>query len=77
MFQAMGNTVPSLVCSATRLVTFIVPSLWLSRQRGFTLEQVWMVSVVTVLIQAVVSGLLLRSQMRQRLAALQPTVARS
>jgi putative MATE family efflux protein len=75
MFQAMGNTLPSLISSATRLVTFVVPAVWLSRQAGFELRQVWMCSVATVLIQAVVSGLLLRAQMRQRLAGLQPPPA--
>ncbi len=70
LFQAMGNTLPSLASSATRLLSFIGPALWLSQQPGFALRQVWMLSVATVVLQAVVSGLLVRSQMRQRLQGL-------
>ncbi len=32
MFQALGNTVPSLVSSASRLVTFVLPALWLAQR---------------------------------------------
>ena len=72
MFQAMGNTWPSLVSSATRLLTFIVPALWLAQRSGFTLRQVWMLSVTTVCLQALVSAWLVRSQLRLRLASLRP-----
>jgi putative MATE family efflux protein len=74
MFQAMGNTWPGLLSSATRLVTFILPALYLSRQPGFALQQVWNLSVATVILQAVVSGLLVRSQLRQRLRGLETVV---
>jgi Na+-driven multidrug efflux pump len=70
MFQAMGNTLPSMISSATRLITFIVPALWLSAQPGFELRQVWFVSVATVMLQALVSVLLLRSQLHKRLAGM-------
>jgi putative MATE family efflux protein len=70
MFQAMGNTLPSLLSSATRLISFILPALWLSMQPGFELRQLWYVSVATVLVQALVSALLLRSQLRKRLAGM-------
>jgi putative MATE family efflux protein len=77
LFQAMGNTWPSLASSATRLLTFIVPALWLSRQGGFALRQVWLLSVVTVFLQAVVSGWLVRAQLRSRLAAFGSTGSRN
>jgi Na+-driven multidrug efflux pump len=67
MFQAMGNTLPSLISSATRLVTFLVPAWFLTQLPGFEMRQAWYLSVATVLLQALVSGLLVRSQMRQRL----------
>jgi Na+-driven multidrug efflux pump len=67
MFQALGNTWPSIWSSGTRLVTFVVPVLWLSQQQGFRIEQVWFVSVATVTLQALVSYLLLRRQFAQRL----------
>lgn len=68
MFQALGNTVPSLLSSASRLLTFAIPSLWLSTQPGFTLHQVWLLSVGTTLLQALLSFWLLRVQLHRRLA---------
>jgi len=68
MFQALGNTWPSLISIATRLVTFAIPALWLSTRAGFEIEQVWLLSVVTVWLQAIVSFLMVRSQLRKRLA---------
>ncbi len=70
MFQALGNTWPSLVSTGTRLLTFALPALWLSHQPGFRIEQVWYLSVATVAFQAALSFLLLRSQLRRRLAGL-------
>ncbi len=67
MFQALGNTVPALAATATRLVTFVVPAFWLARQPGFYIEQVWYLSVATVALQAVVSLVLLRGQLARRL----------
>jgi putative MATE family efflux protein len=63
MFQALGNTIPSLVSGVTRLALFAIPSLWLSRQPGFSLQQVWWLGVVTITIQAVMSILLLRREL--------------
>ena len=68
MFQALGNTWPAILSSATRLVTFVVPALLLSQQAGFRIEYVWYVSVPTVTLQAVVSLLLLRREFARRLA---------
>jgi len=68
MFQALGNTWPAIWSSATRLITFVVPALWLSHQPGFHIEQVWHLSVVTVILQALTSLWLLRGQFRRRLA---------
>jgi putative MATE family efflux protein len=70
MFQALGNTWPALLSTTTRLLTFAIPALWLSHQDGFRIEQVWYLSVTTVTLQAVLSWLLLRGQMRRRLAAI-------
>jgi putative MATE family efflux protein len=65
MFQALGNTLPSLMSSATRLITFIGPALWLSSRPGFELKQLWLLSVVTVAAQALTSLWLLRGQFRR------------
>ena len=72
MFQALGNTLPSLLSSGTRLLTFILPAIWASRQPGFQLHHVWIASMVSVALQAVFSLLLLRGQLQRRL---QPKVA--
>ncbi len=55
MFQALGNTVPSLLSSATRLLTFAGPALWISSRPGFELRQLWLLSVATVAAQALTS----------------------
>jgi Na+-driven multidrug efflux pump len=67
MFQAMGNTWPSLLSTASRLCVFVVAAVWISKQPGFQLPQVWYVSVATTTLQAVVSLLLVRVQLRKRL----------
>jgi putative MATE family efflux protein len=69
MFQALGNTLPGLMSGATRLVTFAIPAIWLSTRPGFELKQLWILSVITVTLQAATSLLLLRGQFRRRLGA--------
>ncbi|HEX4387955.1 MAG TPA: MATE family efflux transporter [Steroidobacteraceae bacterium] len=68
LFQALGNTVPSLLSSGSRLLTFVVPAVWLSTRPGFTLMQVWILSVATVALQALTSLWLLHREFRRRLA---------
>ncbi len=67
LFQGLGNTWPSLAASAIRLVIFAIPAIWLSRQPGFELVDLWHLSVVTVIVQAVMSLWLLRREFRARL----------
>jgi len=67
MFQALGNTWPAMASTATRLLTFTLPAVWLSLQPGFALVQLWTLSVLTVLLQAGASALLVRWQMRHKL----------
>src|ERR1700683_4405527 len=75
MFQALGNTWPSLLSSASRLITFLLPALWLSRQPGFTLTQVWHLSVATVALQALTSIALLRREFGRKLHGAPPNDA--
>lgn len=75
MFQAMGNTWPALLSGASRIVIFGIPAVWLSLQPGFKLKQVWTLSVVTTFIQAGISYLLLRNEMRKKLAFATPAPA--
>jgi putative MATE family efflux protein len=70
MFQALGNTLPSLYSSATRLITFSVPLIWMTSQPWFTLNHLWFLSVATVVLQTIVSFTLLQKQLRVRLSAL-------
>ncbi len=72
IFQAMGNTVPSLLASATRLVTFVIPAVWLTGQPWFELRHLWYASVITVGLQACVSWWLLSLEMRERLTGDRP-----
>ena len=67
LFQALGNTWPSLLSSASRLLTFVLPAVLLSRSPHFTLTQRWYLSVATVTLQAVTSLALLLWQLRVRL----------
>jgi putative MATE family efflux protein len=67
MFQAMGNTVPSFVSSASRVVTYALPAVMLVGQ--LTLPMLWYMSVASTTLQAVFSLLLLRRELGRRLAA--------
>lgn len=67
MFQALGNTLPALLSSFTRLLTFALPALWMSRRPGFELLDVWHLSVASVFLQAIVSLVLVWRQMGERL----------
>ena len=68
MFQAMGNTIPSLVASASRLVSFILPSIWMAKQPWFQLHHLWYLSVATVAVQAALAWYLLNREMEKRLS---------
>jgi Na+-driven multidrug efflux pump len=69
IFQGLGNTRPALLSSLLRMLLFAPVALVLSKQPGFTLEQLWYWSVVTVLLQAGFSYFLLQRQFRLRLVA--------
>jgi putative MATE family efflux protein len=67
LFQALGNTWPALLSTATRLLTFVIPVVWISQWDGFVIEDVWYLSVATTSFQAVISYLLLRREFGRRL----------
>ena len=75
LFQALGNTWPSLLSSASRLLTFVLPVVVLSRQPHFALTQVWYLSVATVTLQALISLTLLAREFRRKLGARRATAA--
>ena len=74
MFQAMGNTMPSLITSAFRIVLIAVPVLLLANARGFALLWVWYISVAGMFVQLGLNLLLLRREFRRRLT-FEPTAA--
>jgi Na+-driven multidrug efflux pump len=67
MFQAMGNTIPSLITSVTRVVLIGVPVLFLARVPGFTLQWVWLISVAATFVQLALNLVLLQKEFRKRL----------
>ncbi len=69
MFQGLGNTVPSLISSASRVAIFAIPAIWISTQPGFKIEQVWYLSIVSSTLQAVISLCLLRIEFKRRLSS--------
>jgi putative MATE family efflux protein len=70
MFQGLGNTKPVLWTSAMRVLTYSLPSIWLSTRPGFQMEYVWYLSVATTTLQAALSLWLLRREFRKRPALL-------
>jgi putative MATE family efflux protein len=68
MFQALGNTLPALYSSASRLFTFALPAFWMSTRPGFDLRHVWYLSVATVTLQMCFSLWLLRRELRRHQA---------
>ena len=66
-FQAMGNTIPSLITSLVRISLSAVPTVILSRSAGFQLHWIWYLSLGSVYVALAVSMLLLRREFRRRL----------
>ena len=75
MFQAMGNTIPSLITSSVRIVVVAIPALVLSTMAGFDLTWVWYLSVLSVLVQLALSAYLLRREFARRLSFPEPEPA--
>lgn len=69
MFQALGNSVPALISSATRLFSFSLPLLWLATLPGFALTTIWKLSIASVLVQVALSWWLLRREFAHKLPA--------
>ena len=75
MFQALGNTIPPLLTSVTRITAVAIPLLWLSRQPGFHLKWIWYLSAIAVALQMCANLLLLQRELRLRFAASTPAGA--
>jgi putative MATE family efflux protein len=68
MFQAMGNTVPSLVTSVARICLVAIPAVMLAHTPRFQLNWIWYLSLGSVVVQLGLSMLLLRREFRRRLS---------
>jgi putative MATE family efflux protein len=68
MFQAMGNTIPSLITSGARIVIIAIPILMLANAPGFSLLWIWYISVAGIFVQLIMNLLILRREFRIRLA---------
>jgi len=67
VFQGIGNTVPPLLSTASRLVLFALPAALLSRSPGFQIRDVWYISVASQMVQAGFNLLLLKRELGRRL----------
>jgi putative MATE family efflux protein len=67
IFQGLGNTIPPLLSSLTRLLLFALPTIWLARRAGFEIRWVWYLSVGSQIFQACLSLFLLWRELRRKL----------
>jgi putative MATE family efflux protein len=67
IFQGLGHTWPALGSTSSRIVTFMLPAIWLSTTPWHRIDHVWYLSVASVWSQAVISLILLQRTMRARL----------
>ena len=72
VFQGIGNTLPPLFSSMTRLILFALPALLISQTPGFEIRYVWYLSVGSIILQMCVNLLLLRHELRKKLRFEEP-----
>ncbi len=71
MFQGFGNTWPSIIGTASRLVTFALPLIYLSKRPDFEIQYIWYLSVATVALQCLLTYFLLRREFILRINPLE------
>ena len=67
VFQGIGNTMPPLLGTASRLLLFALPAAIISRQPWFQIRHVWYLSVISQVVQACFNLLLLRLELGRKL----------
>ena len=67
VFQGLGHTWPALASTSSRILTFVLPAIWLSTMPGLELDHIWYLSVASVASQAIISLVLLHRVMRAKL----------
>jgi Na+-driven multidrug efflux pump len=75
MFQALGNTIPSLASSFIRTTLLVVPAIMMSHAAGFSLRWIWLLAVGCTTFHALLNVLLLRREYRRRLTFAAPVGA--
>jgi putative MATE family efflux protein len=68
MFQALGNAVPPLLTSMSRITLIAVPIVVLSQRPGFDLTTIWYLSVFGVVLQMAANLVLLQREFHKRFA---------
>jgi putative MATE family efflux protein len=64
LFQALGTTVQPFLCSATRVLCYVGPVIWLSQSGRARVDDLWFVSVVSAVLQAFLIAILARRTWR-------------
>jgi putative MATE family efflux protein len=75
MFQALGNTIPPLLSSFSRILIAGGPALVLSRLPGFQLRWVWFLAVASAVVQVSANLVLLRREFARKLGFAPPPAA--
>ncbi len=65
--QGLGNAWPAFYSMASRMILFILPAVWMSKQGSFKLEHVWYLSIVMVIVQSLISLWLVKREMDKKL----------
>ena len=66
LFQALGNTIPPLLTSVTRITVVTIPLLMMARLPGFQLKWIWYLSASAVALQMIANVTLLQRELRLR-----------
>lgn len=69
VFSGLGNTLPSLASSATRLMLIVGSVLWLRDHAQFQLRWIWQISLVAMVVQASINLFFVRRQLAERFGA--------
>jgi putative MATE family efflux protein len=75
MFQALGNTIPSLASSFIRTSLLVIPAIVMSHAAGFALDWIWYLAVGCTAFHALLNVLLLRREYGRKLAFAAPAAA--
>jgi putative MATE family efflux protein len=72
VLSGLGNTIPTLISSATRIGLIVLPATWLSSRPGFQPVEVWELSVAATVVQTLMNLWFLRRELNRKLG---PAVA--